>query len=32
MTSHGIFVAPLLSGSGVKMKVIEAMSWESLCA
>ena len=31
MTSHGIFVAPLLSGSGVKMKVIEAMSMGVPC-
>ena len=26
LANHGIFVAPILSGSGVKMKVIEAMS------
>ena len=31
MASHGIFVAPLLSGSGVKMKVIEAMSMGVPC-
>jgi glycosyltransferase involved in cell wall biosynthesis len=31
MTTHGIFVAPLLSGSGVKMKVIEAMSMGVPC-
>lgn len=28
---HGIFVAPLKSGSGVKMKVLEAMSLGSPC-
>ena len=26
MKEHGIFIAPILSGSGVKMKVLEAMS------
>ena len=26
ISSHGIFIAPILSGSGVKMKVLEAMS------
>tara|TARA_B100001057_G_scaffold497837_1_gene603081 strand:- start:4712 stop:5890 length:1179 start_codon:yes stop_codon:yes gene_type:complete len=26
ITKHGIFIAPILSGSGVKMKVLEAMS------
>ena len=31
MATHGIFVAPLLSGSGVKMKVIEAMSMGVPC-
>ena len=31
MAAHGIFVAPLLSGSGVKMKVIEAMSMGVPC-
>ena len=28
---HGIFVAPILSGSGVKMKVLEAMSLGAPC-
>ena len=31
MSANGIFVAPLLSGSGVKMKVIEAMSMGVPC-
>ncbi|MDC1266589.1 glycosyltransferase family 4 protein, partial [Crocinitomicaceae bacterium] len=26
ISSHGVFIAPILSGSGVKMKVLEAMS------
>ena len=31
ISMHGIFVAPILSGSGVKMKVLEAMSLGAPC-
>jgi glycosyltransferase involved in cell wall biosynthesis len=31
ISTHGIFIAPILSGSGIKMKVLEAMSLGAPC-